>query len=49
MIFGNENSNAATVPYKPCKLNAQSNSILNKVLNIKDNDFGGYNGACTIE
>jgi hypothetical protein len=35
-----ENPNAATVSYKSCKLNAQLNSIINKVLNIKDKDFG---------
>jgi hypothetical protein len=40
-IIRKENSNAATVPYKSCKLNVQSNSIINKVSNIKDKDFGG--------
>jgi hypothetical protein len=40
-IIRKENSNAATVPYKSCKLNVQSNNIINKVSNIKDKDFGG--------
>jgi hypothetical protein len=39
-MIGKKNSNTATVPYKSCKLNAQSNSIINKVLNTKDKDFG---------
>jgi hypothetical protein len=41
MIIRKENPNAATVPYKSYKLNAQLSSIINKVLNIKDKDFGG--------
>jgi hypothetical protein len=39
-IIEKENPNATTVPYKSCKVNAQINSIINKVSNIKDNDFG---------
>jgi hypothetical protein len=40
-IIGKEDLNAATVPYNFYKLNAQASSIINKVLNIKDKDFGG--------
>jgi hypothetical protein len=34
-------ANAATVSQKSCKLNAQSNSIMIKVPNIKDKECGG--------
>jgi hypothetical protein len=40
-IIEKEDLNATTVPYNSYKLNAQSYSIINKVLNIKDTDFGG--------
>jgi hypothetical protein len=40
-IIGKEDLNASTVPYNYYKLNAQVDSIINKVLNIKDNDFDG--------
>jgi hypothetical protein len=40
-IIGNEDLNASTVPYNSYKLNAQAYSIINKVLNIKDKNFGG--------
>jgi hypothetical protein len=40
-IIEKEDLNAATVPYNSYKLNAQAYSIINKVLNIKDKDFGG--------
>jgi hypothetical protein len=40
-IIGKEDLNASTVSYNSYKLNAQAYSIINKVLNIKDMDFGG--------
>jgi hypothetical protein len=40
-IIGKEDLNASTVLYNSYKLNAQAYSIINKVSNIKDNDFGG--------
>jgi hypothetical protein len=40
-IIGKEDLNAYTVPYNSYKLNAQAYSIINKVSNITDKDFGG--------
>jgi hypothetical protein len=40
MIIGKENPNATMVSYNFYKLNAQTYSIINKVSNIKDKDFG---------
>jgi hypothetical protein len=40
-IIGKEELNAAMVPSNSYKLNAQAYSIINKVSNIKGNDFGG--------
>jgi hypothetical protein len=40
-IIGNEDLNAAVVPYNSNKLKAQAYSSINKVSNIKDKDFGG--------
>jgi hypothetical protein len=40
-IIGKEDRNASTVPYNSYKFNAQAYSIINKILNIKDKDFGG--------
>jgi hypothetical protein len=40
-IIGKEDLNASTVPYNSYKLNAQAYSIVNKVSNLKDKDFGG--------
>jgi hypothetical protein len=40
-IIGKEDLNASTVSYNSYKLNAQAYSNINKVLNIKDTDFGG--------
>jgi hypothetical protein len=40
-IIKNEDVNAVMVPYNSYKLNAQAYSIINKVSNIKDKDFGG--------
>jgi hypothetical protein len=40
-IIGKEDHNASTMPYNSYKLNAQAYSIINKVSNKKDKDFGG--------
>jgi hypothetical protein len=40
-VNGKEHLNASTVLYNYYKLNAQAYSIINKVSNIKDKDFGG--------
>jgi hypothetical protein len=40
-IIGKKDLNTATVSYNSYKLNAQAYSIINKVSNIKDKDFGG--------
>jgi hypothetical protein len=45
-IIGMEDLSASTVSYDSYKLNAQGNSIINKVLNIKDKDFGGMHWPC---
>jgi hypothetical protein len=39
-IIGKEDLNASMVPYNSYKLNAQADSIINKILNIKNKDFG---------
>jgi hypothetical protein len=39
-IIGKGDLNASTVLYNYYKLNAQAYSIINKVSNIKDKDFG---------
>jgi hypothetical protein len=39
-IIGKEDLNASMVPYNSYKLNAQADSIINKVSNIKDKNFG---------
>jgi hypothetical protein len=39
-IIRKKDLNASTVPYNTYKLNAQAYSIINKVSNIKDKDFG---------
>jgi hypothetical protein len=39
-VIGKEDLNASTVAYNSYKLNAQAYSIINKVLNINDKDFG---------
>jgi hypothetical protein len=39
-IFGKGDLNASMVPYNSYKLNAQAYSIIIKVSNIKDKDFG---------
>jgi hypothetical protein len=39
-IIGKEDLNASMVPYNLYKLNTQADSIINKILNIKDKDFG---------
>jgi hypothetical protein len=39
-IIRKEDLNASTMPYNFYKLNAQAYNIINKVLNIKDKDFG---------
>jgi hypothetical protein len=36
-----EGLHVSTVPFNSYKLNAQAYSIINKVSNIKDKDFGG--------
>jgi hypothetical protein len=41
MVIEKEDLNASTVPYNSYKLNAKAYSIINKVSNIKDKDFGG--------
>jgi hypothetical protein len=40
-IIKKEDLNASTVSYNSYKHNAQAYSIINKVSNIKDKDFGG--------
>jgi hypothetical protein len=40
-IIKKEDLNASTVSYNSYKLNAQAYSIINKVSNIKDKNFGG--------
>jgi hypothetical protein len=40
-IIRKEDLNASTVSYNSYKLNAQAYSIVNKVSNLKDKDFGG--------
>jgi hypothetical protein len=40
-IIGKDDLNASTVSYNSYKLNAQAYSIINKVSNVKDKDFGG--------
>ncbi len=40
-IIRKEDLNVSTVTSNSYKLNAQAYSIINKVSNIKDNDFGG--------
>jgi hypothetical protein len=40
-IIEKEDLNASAVSYNSYKLNAQAYSIINKVSNIKDKDFGG--------
>jgi hypothetical protein len=40
-IIGKEDSNASTVPYNSYKLSAQAYSIIIKVSNVEDKNFGG--------
>jgi hypothetical protein len=40
-IIGKENLSASTVSYISYKLNAQADSVINKVSTIKNKDFGG--------
>jgi hypothetical protein len=40
-VIRKEDLNASTVSNNSYKLNAQAYNIINKVLNIKDKDFGG--------
>jgi hypothetical protein len=45
-IIRNEDLNVSMVPYNSYKLNAHAYNIINKVLNIKDKNFGGCTVAC---
>jgi hypothetical protein len=40
-IIGKENLSASMVSYISYKLNAQADSVINKVSTIKNKDFGG--------
>jgi hypothetical protein len=40
-IIGKKDLDAATIPYNSYKFNAQAYGSINKISNIKDNDFGG--------